>query len=49
MSRVEHQAPAAKAPPDEPEVEAKVLGESKYDQITSLLMAILCGAIEVDE
>jgi hypothetical protein len=47
MSRVEQQAPVAKAAPDEPEVEVKVLGESKYDQITSLLMAILCGAILV--
>ena len=32
---------------DEPELEAKVLGESKYDQVTSFLMAVLCGAILV--
>jgi hypothetical protein len=46
MTRVA-QAEAAKAPAEEPEIEVKVLGESKYDQITSLLMAILCGAILV--
>ena len=47
MSQVVQQAPLAKAAPDEPVVEVKILGESKYDQITSLLMAILCGAILV--
>ena len=31
----------------EPEIEAKVLGESKYDQITSMLMAVLCGVVLV--
>ena len=48
MSRVaERPAAAGKAVADEPELEAKVLGESKYDQITSMLMAILAGAILV--
>src|SRR5258705_8410491 len=47
MNRVALPEPVAKAATEEPEVEVKVLGESKYDQITSLLMAILCGAILV--
>jgi hypothetical protein len=47
MTRVAQAEPVANAAAEEPEVEVKVLGESKYDQITSLLMAILCGAILV--
>ena len=48
MSQVaERSAPGAKAAAEEPELEAKVLGESKYDQITSMLMAILAGAVLV--
>ncbi len=41
--------PALVKKPDseEPALEAKVLGESKYDKVTSLLMAILLGAIMV--
>jgi hypothetical protein len=38
---------AAKTKEPEPELEVKVLGESRYDQITSMLMAIVLGAILV--
>jgi hypothetical protein len=38
---------ADKTKEPEPELEVKVLGESKYDQITSMLMAIVLGAILV--
>ncbi len=34
-------------PGEEPELEAKVLGESRYDQVTSFLMAVVMGAIMV--
>ncbi len=48
MSQVaERSVAAGKAVAEEPELEAKVLGESKYDQITSMLMAILAGALLV--
>jgi hypothetical protein len=47
MTRAAERELAVSAATEEPEVEIKVLGESKYDQITSLLMAILCGAILV--
>jgi hypothetical protein len=47
MTQVAHPAPAEKAAEEKPELEVKVLGESKYDQITSLLMAVLMGAILV--
>ncbi len=48
MSQVAERSMAAgKADAEEPELEAKVLGESKYDQITSMLMAILAGALLV--
>ena len=40
-------APADKAASEAPELDVKVLGESKYDQITSMLMAVLLGAILV--
>ena len=38
---------AGKTDPSEPELEPKVLGESRYDQVTSLLMAVVLGAILV--
>ena len=48
MTQIAHPAkPANKAAADEPELEAKVLGESSYDKITSLLMAVLMGAFLV--
>lgn len=47
MSQIAQPTPGARAAAEEPDVEVKVMGESKYDQITSLLMAILCGAILV--
>ncbi len=47
MTQVVQPAAAAPAAAAEPEIEAKVLGESKYDQITSLLMAVICGALLV--
>jgi hypothetical protein len=34
-------------PAAEPELELKVLGESRYDQVTSFLMAVVLGAIMV--
>jgi hypothetical protein len=37
--------PRAKPEKPEPELEAKVLGESTYDQVSSLLMAVVMGAI----
>ncbi len=42
-----HPAMPADKSAAEPEIEAKVLGESKYDQITSMLMAVLCGVVLV--
>jgi len=38
---------AIKTDQTEPELEAKVLGESRYDQVTSLLMAVVLSAILV--
>jgi hypothetical protein len=38
---------AAKSVEPEPPLEAKVLGESRYDQVTSMLMAIVLSAILV--
>jgi hypothetical protein len=40
-------AAAGKGAAGEPEIETKVLGESKYDQITSMMMAVLCGVVLV--
>jgi hypothetical protein len=39
--------PNTKAGSPDPELELKVLGESKYDRITSFLMAVVMGAILV--
>jgi hypothetical protein len=48
MTRVaDNPAAADKAVAAEPELELKVLGESKYDQITSMLMAVLAGVVLV--
>jgi hypothetical protein len=47
MNLVANPALVKKADPAEPELEVKVLGESRYDRVTSLLMAILVGAIMV--
>ena len=47
MTQVAPPTVAKKPDPDQPTLEAKVLGESKYDRVTSLLMAILLGAIMV--
>ena len=47
MSQVQPERRQARPIEPEPELEPKVLGESKYDQVTSFLMAVVLGAILV--
>ena len=47
MTIMTSKPPATDAGEPEPELEPRVLGESRYDQVTSLLMAVVLGAILV--
>ena len=47
MTTAASKAALTKADPPQPEVEPRVLGESRYDQVTSFLMAVVMGAILV--
>jgi hypothetical protein len=47
MTTTRTNAAAAKAKEPQPEVEPRVVGESRYDQVTSFLMAVVLGAILV--